>query len=96
MKPQKATMIELCDELTKDGKDLLIKWNGGNDDGYFEILLDGNQLDDEIDFESIENYVSNSLGYGSFAGDFSTNGELIYHRETKSFDGVDNYSTAES
>jgi hypothetical protein len=96
MKKQKATMIELCDELTKDGKNLVITWNGGNDDGYFEILLDGNQLNDEIDFNPIEDYISNNLGYGSFAGDFSTTGELLYDRETKSFDGVDNYSTAES
>jgi hypothetical protein len=96
MKQQKATMIELCDELTKDGKNLVISWNGGNDEGYFEMLLDGNRLDDEIDIEPIEDYISKNLGYGSFAGDFSTTGELVYDRETKSFDGTDNYSTAES
>jgi hypothetical protein len=96
MKQQKPTMIELCDDLTKEGKKLAITWNGGNDDGFFEILLDGNQLDDEIDFGPIQEHISNSLGYGSFAGDFSTNGELVYNRETKSFDGIDKYSTAES
>lgn len=96
MKQQQPTMIKLCDELTKDGKNLVITWNGGNDDGYFEILLDDNRLDDEIDFEPIEDYISKRLGYGSFAGDYSTTGELMYNRETKSFDGIDNYYTAES
>ncbi|WP_143774018.1 hypothetical protein [Niastella vici] len=96
MKQQQPTMIKLCDELTKDGKNLVITWNGGNDEGYFEILLDEEPLDDEIDFGPIEDYISKALGYGSFAGDFSTTGELTYNRETKSFDGIDNYSTSES
>lgn len=96
MKQQQPTMIELCDELTKDGKRLVITWNGGSDEGCFEMLLDGQRLDDEIDFEPLEDYISERLGYGSFAGDFSTTGELTYNRQTKCFEGIDVYSSAES
>jgi hypothetical protein len=96
MKEQKTTMIEVCDELTKNGKSLIITWDGGNDDGWFEILLDGKLIGDEIDFDPIEAYITDQLGYGSFNGDYSTTGELIYNRETKSFEGIDTYSTSES
>lgn len=97
MLTQNQTMIELCDDLTKDGKELTITWDGGNDEGCFYIQLDGAVfINENYDLDPIEEYVSNHLGYGSFAGDFSTNGELKYNRETKCFEGTDNYSTSET
>jgi hypothetical protein len=90
-------MIELCDELTKDGKELIITWDGGNDSGSFYTQLDGTVfISEKYDLDPIEEYVCNHLGYGSFAGDFNTNGELKYNRETKCFEGTDNYSTSET
>jgi hypothetical protein len=97
MSPQNQTMIEICDELTKDGKELIITWDGGNDEGNFYTQLDGIVfINENYDLDPIEEYVCNHLGYGSFAGDFSTNGELKYNRETKCFEGRDNYSTSET
>lgn len=87
-------MLNYLDEQSKD-KTIKIEFNGGNDEGCFDLYIG----DENIDYykytdiqEQIVNKVARHLGYGSFAGDFNVNGELVYNRETKCFEGQDDYS----
>lgn len=97
MSRQELTMTERCDELTKDGKVLSITWNGGNDSGWFEMKLDDETIgEDTNEMDPIIEHVADHLEYGSFAGDFSTDGELVYNRETKCFEGTDTYSETDN
>ena len=40
--------------------------------------------------------MDNELDYGSWAGDFSANGEAVYDSKEKAFVGTDYYSETES
>ena len=86
-----------CDKLTEDGKELSVEWDGGGDSGQFTMLLNGEDITawDDSPEAQILDVVMNKLDYGSFAGEFHTEGTLIYDREQKAFKGVDNYSYTE-
>lgn len=86
-------MIAYCDEATKNGEKLSVTWDGGGDSGWFEMIQDGKKIDDPSGFlYAMYDYIAEYMGYGSFAGDYSTSGELVYDRKSKSFEGIDYYS----
>jgi hypothetical protein len=81
--------------LSEGGKEVKITWEGGNDEGSFylyvdekEVSVDWNKRDGSYD---LIDYVAEEIGYGSFAGDFSSNGEVVYDVEKKAFIGNDSY-----
>lgn len=87
-------MLNYLDEQSKDNT-IKIEFNGGNDEGCFALYIGGEEIDyyKYTDIQrQILNKVDSHLGYGSFAGDFYVNGELVYNRETKCFEGRDDYS----
>ncbi|MBN8877762.1 MAG: hypothetical protein J0I32_09475 [Sphingobacteriales bacterium] len=86
-------MLRRCEELTRNGESLAITWNGGNDSGYHNIEINNQKINSpgEID-EVIIDLVAKQAGYGSFTGNFSTDGQVIYNPENKCFQGKDNYS----
>ncbi|WP_316835032.1 hypothetical protein [Pedobacter nutrimenti] len=85
-----------CDELTRDGQELSVTWEGGNDSGWLTLKLDGIEKENLTEIEhDLLHFVGEELGYGSFAGDFSTDGEAVYNRDTKCFIGEDTYSESE-
>ncbi|WP_343566251.1 hypothetical protein [Sphingobacterium sp.] len=82
-----------CDLLTQDGKELSVAWDGGNDSGCSTLMLDNVEIASPGPLEEdISLYILSSLGYGSFAGDFSTEGTLTYDRSAQCFAGEDYYS----
>lgn len=85
-----------CDQITDDGSELSVKWDGGNDSGFFELCLDDKEIPSGEGIAcDLLTLIEEHLGYGSFAGDFSTEGRLIYNRETKCFEGQDIYGETE-
>jgi hypothetical protein len=102
VKVEENPLITLCDELSKQG-DLSIAWDGGNDSGCYYLKLNGIDISpdwqptDPIEMmkEKLINHIADSMEYGSFAGDFYTNGEIAYDPKTKTFSGDDNYSETE-
>lgn len=93
-------IITWCEEKTANGEELTLEWDGGNDSGCFHLRLDGEELATDWDNkEDIANLLVNmcadEIDYGSFAGDYYTEGKLYYDRETKTFEGIDCYSTTE-
>lgn len=85
-----------CDELTRDGKELSVTWEGGNDSGWFELELNGEKLENPSPLEEdILQFVADHMGYGSFAGDYTTDGTLSYDPEEKCFSGLDSFTTTD-
>ena len=92
-KEKYAEIIDHCDTLTANGQNLSVSWDGGGDSGWFELKLDDEPKGELNDLEDlIVELVSDELGYGSFAGEFSTSGSVAYNRETRCFEGLDTYS----
>ena len=81
--------------LSVGAKEIKITWEGGNDNGSFSLYIDGEDTD--IDWNKkdgtydLVDYIEDEIGYGSFAGDFNTNGEVVYDVEEGAFIGFDSY-----
>ena len=95
MLTQKLTLVEWCDQQVADGKELKIKWDGGNDSGWVHFEIDGEDIENEYT-EFLVNYMNDHLDYGSWAGDFEASGEAIYDADEKAFVGDDYYSEIDS
>jgi hypothetical protein len=93
---EKQSLKQWLDDLESQGHEVKVTWEGGNDDGSFSVYVD----DEEISTEGtsmgglLVDVVADEIAYGSFAGDYSTNGELIYSKGELT--GIDNYSCSES
>ena len=85
------SIINWLNQLTEDGKTVSMKWDGGGDSGWVYFEVEGEQVDNEYS-EALLAYMYDTLDYGSWAGEFSANGEAVYQPETKSFEGTDYYS----
>ncbi|MET4545681.1 hypothetical protein ABIE26_002999 [Pedobacter africanus] len=93
---KEKTMIAYCDELVKLGRELAVTWEGGSDSGWFDFTIDGKPIDSpDPSQEKIIKCVADVMGYGSFDGDFTARGEVVYNPKTKCFEGQDEYSEDE-
>ena len=81
--------------LSEGAKEIRVTWEGGNDEGSFSLYVDDKDID--IDWNKKDgsydliDYIGDEIGYGSFAGDFNTNGEVVYDVEKKAYIGNDSY-----
>jgi len=92
---EQLSILEWCDAMVAKGHTLTLEWDGGNDSGWVEFKIDGENPEENQYTESLKNYCYDTLDYGSWAGDFSASGEAVYEPKQKAFMGVDNYSTEE-
>jgi len=93
---QKRTeLIEYLDQLVLEGKEVKLGWEGGGDSGWCWFEVDGEKIggyggeDKKID--ALVDYMNDYLDYGSWAGEFSANGEAVYDIKSKSFTGTGHY-----
>ena len=90
------TLREILDAIESQGKEIKFTWEGGNDDGSFHMSIDDDQIQNSEEYpwvEKVMDLIVDELDYGSFAGDFNTNGDLIY--SDGHFTGTDFNSTTE-
>jgi hypothetical protein len=89
-------LIEWCDDRVDNHNGLKLVWEGGNDSGWIRLTdLHGVEINNK-EADWLVEEMDNTLDYGSWAGDFDANGEAIYSKETKCFEGTNYYSTSES
>ena len=91
---------EYVAKLVSEGaEEIKVTWEGGNDEGSFYLYVDDKEVD--VDWTkkdgayNLVDYIGDELGYGSFAGEYHTTGEVIYDIEKKAFVGNDNYEETE-
>jgi hypothetical protein len=101
----KTEIIAALDALHAEGFEILLKWEGGSDSGWYWIEIDEVQYDGWNDnndallpkdmVHTLLSMAGELMNYGSFAGEYQTAGELTYSSENKWFEGVDTYSEDE-
>ena len=90
---KRKAILTLCDRLTVEGKQLSVYWQGGNDSGWLRLKLGDADVDQPSEMENdIIKFVAFSLGYHSFDGNFSSQGEVVYDRVRKTFSGTEHYA----
>ena len=87
----KKSILNWLNQLSEDGNELAICWEGGGDSGWAYFDIDGDTVENEYT-EALVDYMYEILDYGSWAGEFSANGKAIYDHDTKTFEGEDYYS----
>jgi hypothetical protein len=87
-------IIKWCDEQVAEGYELKICWEGGGDSGWCWFEIDGLQCSTP-EAEWLIDKMYDTLDYGSWAGEYSANGEAVYDAGSKEFEGTDYYSTDE-
>jgi hypothetical protein len=91
----KKSILQWCKDQTDQGNELKILWDGGGDSGWAHFQINGEDVDNEYT-EALVDIIYNTLDYGSWAGEFSAQGEAIYNPKTNSFEGTDYYSEEQS
>lgn len=86
----KLSLIDWCDQQVADGHDLKLHWEGGGDSGWCYFTIDGENSENEYT-DKLVDWMYDHLDYGSWAGEFTANGEAIYDTEQKAFVGTDYY-----
>lgn len=87
----KKSVIDWCKQQVAEGKQLAIHWEGGGDSGWCYFQINGHEKNNEYT-EYLTDMMYSELDYGSWAGEFSANGEAIFSVEESAFVGVDYYS----
>jgi hypothetical protein len=85
-------LIDWCDKMSAEGKNPILKWEGGGDSGWVHMEDEDGHAIDCPEAEWLINEMYDTLDYGSWAGEFSANGEAAYNTKTKMFEGTDYYS----
>lgn len=92
----KKEIIDWCNQTVDDGKELKFTWDGGNDSGYANLVLDDNNVEVVGYSDVLLDGIYEELDYGSWAGEFYASGEAIYSKEEQAFIGIDDYSEDEN
>lgn len=94
MKLTDGEVMAWADKMHAEGFELKMTWDGGGDSGWVDFECDKDNLteEDTAMIEILRDICYEELDYGSWAGEFSANGEAIYDPETKCFEGTDFYS----
>jgi hypothetical protein len=87
----KPSILEWCNKQVDDGHELSIHWDGGGDSGWVYFQIDGKEVENRYTAYLIDS-MYNELDYGSWAGEFSAQGEAVYSKEQQAFVGTDDYS----
>jgi hypothetical protein len=87
-------VLAWCKDLHEQGFDLTMTWDGGNDSGFVEFIVDkSDKTDQDLEYiEYLENQCYDELDYGSWAGEFHAQGEASFDPEQNAFVGTDYYA----
>jgi hypothetical protein len=92
------TRKELIDAIVKKygTTDIKITWEGGNDEGCYDLFIKGESIDCYRDRAALESklidQMAEDIGYYSFAGDFSCSGEASLNADATAFVGSDSFT----
>lgn len=93
MNTKEKAKVYLEELLSNGAQEIRITWEGGNDEGSFNLFVDDKEVTiihtkKDGAYELVD-FIADEIGYGSFAGDYSANGEVIYDVEQEAFIGTD-------
>ena len=103
MKNKELSLRQQLDALAAQGKEIKVTWEGGNDSGGYSLFIDGAEANydaeanyGDVAYDEIVDFISDTMDYGSWAGDFSADGSVVYNSDEGAFIGegkeVESYS----
>jgi hypothetical protein len=83
-----------CKKLEAEGIELKMTWDGGGDSGWVDFEIDKDETTDEdnLFIEYLRSKCYDELDYGSWAGEFTANGEAVFDPKENAFIGTDYYA----
>jgi hypothetical protein len=90
-KIKEGNLLRWCKEQVEAGRELKLCWEGGGDSGWAYFQIDGQTVENTFT-EKLTDMMYAELDYGSWAGEFSAQGEATFDADIKAFVGTDYYS----
>ena len=88
MENKELSLRQQLDALAAQGKEIKVTWEGGNDSGGYSLFLDGDDVNyGDVAYDEIVDFISDTIDYGSWAGDYSADGSVIYDSDEGAFVG---------
>lgn len=82
------SLKKTLDKLSKEGREVKVSWEGGNDSGGYTVYLDEVELNWQDEFsDEVIRCIERRIDYGSWAGDFYADGYVLYKHEEEAFVG---------
>jgi hypothetical protein len=74
--------------MAAEGKEIKVTWEGGNDSGGYSMYIDGEQVNyGDVFYDEVVDFVSDTVDYGSWAGDYFADGSVYYNKDGGAFIG---------
>jgi hypothetical protein len=80
-------MRDWLSEYNTNEKKLSMRWDGGGDSGWGELLVDSASIDETQVSQALIDKLLDHMGYMSFDGDPQVSGEIYYNGKEKVFTG---------
>jgi len=96
MKDNQLSLRQKLDALAAEGKKIKVTWEGGNDSGGYNLFVDGDQVNyGDAFFDEVIDFVSDTIDYGSWSGDYFADGAVYYNKDEGSFIGEGKDTTSD-
>jgi hypothetical protein len=98
MKDNQLSLRQRLDAIAAEGKEIKVTWEGGNDSGGYNLFIDEVEVyyGDAVYDEIVEDIISDTIDYGSWAGDYSADGFVHYDADQGAFIGEGKETESES
>jgi hypothetical protein len=74
--------------MAAEGKKIKVTWEGGNDSGGYSLFVDEVEVNyGDAFFDEVVDFISDTIDYGSWAGDYSADGVVYYKADEGAFIG---------
>ena len=88
MANKELSLRQQLDALAAEGKEIKVTWEGGNDSGGYSLFIGGVEVNyGDAGYDEIVDFISDVIDYGSWAGDYSADGSVIYDSDEGAFVG---------
>ena len=96
MKDNQLSLRQKLDALAAEGKEIKVTWEGGNDSGGYNLFVDEVEVNyGDAFFDEVVDFISDTIDYGSWAGDYSADGAVYYNKDEGSFIGEGKDTTSD-
>jgi hypothetical protein len=97
MENKELTLQQRLDAIAAEGKEIKVTWEGGNDSGGYNLFVDEVEVNyKDAFFDEVVDFISDTIDYGSWAGDYSADGSVCYNADQGAFIGEGKDTTSES
>ena len=97
MKDKQLSLRQRLDAMAAEGKEIKVTWEGGNDSGGYSMYIDGEQVNyGDVFYDEVVDFVSDTVDYGSWAGDYFADGSVYYNKDEGAFIGEGKETESES